>query len=243
MILYGEPVAEHIRKDYIENFGRWQNPRVLTVIADETSDKNYLKAIKNAAVEWDVEIRTAKDEREARERYAERVIDIRKEPKTMHRCYSHGCYSMDGQSPDALLGMYKGLTTAFTPCTPEAIMEMLDYYNIPVEGRNVVILGRGERTGKPLALQMLERNATVIVCHRKTPLYWISKFAYNANIVVCATGAKELVTRCDLRDGATVVNVGGDYNEETGHEGINLIPFKGGVGCVTATVLMKHVRL
>lgn len=238
MILYGEPVAEHIRKDYIENFGQWQHPRVLTVIADETSDRNYLKAVKNAAVEWDVEIRTAISEREAARMNAMRVIDIRKEPKEMY-----GFASMDGQSIDSWKGMYKGLTTAFTPCTPEAIMEMLDYYNVPVEGRNVVILGRGERVGKPLALQMLARDATVTVCHSHTPATVINDYTLKADIVVCATGVNGLLKRYDLTYGATVVNVGGDYNETTGHKGINLIPFKGGVGCVTATVLMKHVRL
>lgn len=243
MILYGKPVAEAIRKDYFENFGQWQEPRTLTVIADETSDRNYIKAIKNAAVEWGVDIRTVKDEREAREMYAERVIDIRKEPKTMQRCYTNGCYSMDGQSPDALLGMYKGLTTAFTPCTPEAIMDMLDYYNISVEGKNVVILGRGGRVGKPLALQMLQQNATVTVCHSYTPATVINDYTLKADIVVCATGVSGLLKRYDLTYGATVANVGGDYDETTGHEGINLIPFKGGVGCVTAAVLMRHVRL
>lgn len=238
MILYGKPVAEHIRKDYIENFGQWQHPRVLTVIADETSDQNYLKAIKNAAVEWDVEIRTAINEREAARMNAMRVIDIRKEPREMY-----GFASMDGQSIDSWKGMYKGLTTAFTPCTPEAIMEMLDYYDIPVEGRNVVVLGRGERVGKPLALQMLARNATVTVCHRKTDIDDLTAYVCEADIIVCATGQKNLIEWLDVPQNATVVNVGGDYDETTGHEGINLVPFKGGVGCVTAAVLMKHVRL
>lgn len=236
MILYGKPVAEQIRREYVKNFFAPKRQRTLTVIADETSDQSYLKAIRSAAVEWDVNVQEARDEREAAKMNALRVIDIRKEPKTMH-----GFYSMDGQSPDSLLGMYKGLTSAFTPCTPEAIVCMLDYYDIPVEGKNVVILGRGERVGKPLAMIMLARDATVTVCHSHTPATVINDYTLKANIVVCATGVNGLLKRYDLTHGATVVNVGGDYDESTGHEGINLIPYRSGVGCVTTAVLMRHV--
>lgn len=241
MILYGKPVAEQIRREYVKNFFAPKRQRTLTVIADETSDQSYLKAIRSAAVEWDVNVQEARDEREAAKMNALRVIDIRKEPKTMH-----GFYSMDGQSPDSLLGMYKGLTSAFTPCTPEAIVCMLDYYDIPVEGKNVVILGRGERVGKPLAMIMLARDATVTVCHSKTRFGEMMSMVADADIVVCATGQKDLIDYecidCEWMGGRkTIVNVGGDYDEETGHDGLRLIPYRGGVGCVTTAVLMRHV--
>lgn len=236
MILYGKPVAERIRKEYVENFAAPKRQRTLTVIADETSDQHYLRAIRSAAVEWDVEIQTATNEREAARRNATRVIDIRREPKVMH-----GFYGMDGQSPESLLGIYKGQTTALTPCTPEAIVAMLDYYDISLEGKTVAILGRSERVGKPLALLMLARDATVTVCHSKTDHEDLLEYAHGADIIVCATGQRNLIEWLDVPQFATVVNVGGDYDEDTGHEGINLIPYKGGVGCVTTAVLMRHV--
>lgn len=238
MILYGKPVAEQIRKEYVENFSVPKRHRTLTVIADKTSDQHYLKAIKSTAVEWDVDVQEARDEREAAKMNAFRVIDIRKEPKTMH-----GFYSMDGQSPEALLAIYNGANTALTPCTPEAIVEMLYYYGIPSVCVNVAILGRSERVGKTLALMMLARNATVTVCHSRTPQAKMLKIVGDADIVVCATGVKGLINRDNLKTDATVVNVGGDYDEDTGHSGINLIPYKGGVGCVTSAVLMRHVGL
>lgn len=238
MILYGKPAAEQIRKEYVENFHVPKRHRTLTVIADKTSDQHYLKAIKSVAVEWDVDVQEARDEREAEKMNAFRVIDIRKEPKTMH-----GFYSMDGQSPEALLAIYNGATTSLTPCTPEAIVAMLDYYDIPLDGANLVILGRSERVGKPLALMMLARDATVTVCHSKTPRDKMLKMVGDADIVVCATGVKGLLDYECIGDGKTVVNVGGDYDEETGHEDLNLIPYRGGVGCVTSAVLMRHVGL
>lgn len=236
MILYGKPVAEKIRKDYVENFSLPKRQRVLTVIADETSDRGYLKAIKNAAVEWDVELQFATTERNAAMTNAMRVVDIREKP-----CVLRGFYPMDGQSIEAVYGIYQGATAPTTPCTPEAIIKMLDFYGIPIEGRNVVILGRGERVGKPLALQMLARNATVTVCHSQTPADDLLEYVHGANITVCATGKKNLIEWLDVPQNATIVNVGGDYDESTGDKGINLIPFKGGVGCVTAAVLMRHV--
>lgn len=118
---------------------------------------------------------------------------------------------------------------------------MLDYYNIPIAGKHAVVIGRSERVGKPTAMLLLARDATVTVCHSKTDKGDLLELVAGANIVVCASGQKGLIDWTCAPHGCTVINVGGDYDECD--KRLNLIPFKGGVGPVTTAVLMSHVLM
>lgn len=118
---------------------------------------------------------------------------------------------------------------------------MLDYYNIPIAGKHAVVIGRSERVGKPTAMLLLARDAIVTVCHSKTDKGDLLDLIDGADIVVCASGQKELIDWTWVPHGCTVINVGGDYDECD--KRLNLIPFKGGVGPVTTAVLMSHVLM
>lgn len=167
------------------------------------------------------------------------VLDVRKPPASD----AFGFFAMDGQNDAGRVKAYVGEMCEYTPCTAEAIIRMLDYYDIPIAGKHAVVIGRSERVGKPTAMLLLARDATVTVCHSKTEqdsvLY---DLVSNADIVVCASGQKGLLDWTCVPDGCTVINVGGDYDEWCDNR-INLIPFKGGVGPVTTTVLMSHVLM
>ena len=241
MILYGKPVADALREQYAErieeNARRTHGKRTLTVIKDETSDTVYLAAIQKEAERWKVNMLYAEGIVQAAKMGASRVIDVRKRPeRTMF-----GFYGVDGQGDYGRVSAYDGEMNDETSCTAEAIIRMLDYYNIPIAGKHAVVIGRSERVGKPTAMLLLARDATVTVCHSKTDKAKLIEQVGNADIVVCAAGQKGLLDWTCVPHGCTVINVGGDYDECD--KRLNLIPFKGGVGPVTTAVLMSHVLM
>lgn len=239
MILYGKPVADALREQYAERIDAMAWKRTLTVIKDDTSDKGYLAAIQTEAERWKVNLMYAADLIQAvRQRYGIKAIDLRK--NAARKLY--GFYAADGQSDVGREKAYTGATGAETPCTAEAIIRIMDYYDIPIAGRHVVVIGRSERVGKPTAMLLLARDATVTVCHSRTSRGIMRNLVVGADIVVCASGQKRLLDRECIPFGCTVINVGGDYIGEH-DECINLIPFKGGVGPVTTAVLMSHVLM
>lgn len=242
MILYGKPVADALREHYAEWIEAMAWKRTLAVIKDDTSDKGYLAAIQKEAERWKVNLMYAEGLVQAAKMRASRVIDVRKRPeRTMF-----GFYGVDGQGEYGRVSAYDGEMNEETSCTAEAIIRMLDYYNIPIAGKHAVVIGRSERVGKPTAMLLLARDATVTVCHSKTDRAKLIGQVGSADIVVCAAGQKGLLDWTCVHRGCTVINVGGDYNTDGYDEydpGINLIPFKGGVGPVTTAVLMSHILM
>lgn len=242
MILYGKPVADALREQYAERIEAMKWKRTLTVIKDDTSDKGYLAAIHREAERWQVRLVYAESLLQAGRMGAFTVLDVRKPPASD----AFGFYAMDGQNDAGRVKAYVGEMCEYTPCTAEAIIRMLDYYNIPIAGKHAVVIGRSERVGKPTAMLLLARDATVTVCHSKTDKGNLLKLVAGANIVVCASGQKGLLDWTCVPYGCTVINVGGDYISDGYEEydtGLNLIPFKGGVGPVTTAVLMSHVLM
>ncbi len=142
-----------------------------------------------------------------------------------------------------------GDMTGFPPATPQAVMEILRFYQIPMSGKEAVVIGRSMVVGKPLSMLLLGENATVTVCHSKTrDLQGVCK---RADILVAAIGKARMITSDYIRPGATVMDVGinvegdklfGDVNTEPAKEVAGAItPVPGGVGTVTTRVLLKHV--
>jgi methylenetetrahydrofolate dehydrogenase (NADP+)/methenyltetrahydrofolate cyclohydrolase len=145
-----------------------------------------------------------------------------------------------------------GLVTGasdFPPCTPQGVMVLLDYYQIPIEGSNAVVIGRSNIVGKPMALMLLARSATVTICTSKTRD--LSQFTRNADIVVSAVGRPGLVKAGMIKTGAAVIDVGmnrlpdgklaGDVDFERVREKAGYItPVPGGVGPMTITMLLAN---
>ena len=138
------------------------------------------------------------------------------------------------------------------PCTAMGIIELLDYYDIDIEGKNCVIVGRSNIVGKPLAALLLERNATVTVCHSKTKdLY---KHTSNADILISAVGKPKFITWGLVKKGAVVIDVGinrdengklcGDVDAENVEDKATMLtPVPGGVGPMTVAMLMKNTLI
>ena len=137
---------------------------------------------------------------------------------------------------------------ALVSCTPYGIIELLKYYNIELEGKNVVIVGRSNLVGKPLYSLFLKENATVTMCHSKTED--LSTYTKQADILVAAVGKKHLITKDMVKDGSTIVDVGinkvegklyGDVDFDSIKDICNITPVPGGVGQMTVAELGKNV--
>ncbi len=137
----------------------------------------------------------------------------------------------------------------FPPCTPNGVMALLDHYQVPIEGSNAVVIGRSNIVGKPMALMLLARSATVTICTSKTRD--LSQFTQIADIVVAAVGKAGLVTADMIKDGAAVIDVGmnrlpsgklaGDVAfDEVKEKAGYLTPVPGGVGPMTITMLLAN---
>lgn len=137
----------------------------------------------------------------------------------------------------------------FATCTPMGVIELLDYYNIGIEGKNCVIVGRSNIVGKPMASLLLERNGTVTICHSRTSD--LSYHTKNADILIAAVGREKFIKADMVKDGAVVVDVGinrgadgklyGDVDFENVKEKASYItPVPGGCGPMTIAVLMKN---
>ena len=156
-------------------------------------------------------------------------------------------------------GVFEGRKDlGFAPCTPEACMEILDFYGIDCKGKNAVVIGRSLVVGKPAAMMLMGKNATVTVCHTKTVN--TAEICRNADIIVSAAGVLNSLTKDYVRPGQVVIDVSinWDANKPNAKGGLGgiagdakfdevepivdaITPVPGGVGSVTTSVLMKHV--
>lgn len=156
---------------------------------------------------------------------------------------------VDCMTGESLSRVFLGRGNAFTPCTPQACIEICDHYGIELEGKNVVIIGRSPVVGKPLAMMLQSRNATVTMCHTKTKD--LAGICRAAEILFVAAGKAELVDESMVNDKQIIVDVGinvqndklvGDVNFNACEPRVAAItPVPGGVGAVTTSVLAKHV--
>ena len=155
-------------------------------------------------------------------------------------------------------GVFTGKKLGFAPCTPQACMEILDYYGIDCKGKTAVVIGRSLVVGKPAAMMLMAKNATVTVCHTKT--VDTAAIARQADILVSAAGVLGSLTRDYVRPGQVVIDISINWDENKpnakgGKGGIAgdavydevepivaaITPVPGGVGSVTTSVLIGHV--
>ena len=156
---------------------------------------------------------------------------------------------VDGLTPYNA-GMLQSGMGLLKPCTPSGIMELLNYYNIDVAGMDAVVVNRSNLVGKPLSLLLLQKNATVTICHSKTRN--LNEKLYNADLVVTAVGNRQRFTLTGdmIKEGAIVIDVGtarlnnklvGDADFESVKQKASWVtPVPGGVGLMTRAMLLKN---
>jgi methylenetetrahydrofolate dehydrogenase (NADP+)/methenyltetrahydrofolate cyclohydrolase len=157
---------------------------------------------------------------------------------------------VDGITDGSLAGVFTGSGTGFAPCTAQACMEILDHYGIELKGKRAVVIGRSLVVGKPVAIMLMGRHATVTVCHTRT--VDMPSVTKNAEVLIVAAGKAGAVDGSFLSPGQIVIDVGINVNEEgklcgdvkfEEAEGLvsAITPVPGGVGTVTTSVLVSHV--
>jgi methylenetetrahydrofolate dehydrogenase (NADP+)/methenyltetrahydrofolate cyclohydrolase len=157
---------------------------------------------------------------------------------------------VDGMTAGSLARVFSGKGQGFPPCTAEGCIELLDHYGIGLEGKQVVVIGRSLVIGRPVAMMLQARNATVTMCHTRTVN--MPELCRNAEILVVAAGKPGVVDARFTAPGQIVVDVGihvnaegklcGDVDFETVEPIAGAItPVPGGVGSMTTAVLAKHV--
>ena len=156
------------------------------------------------------------------------------------------CKDVDGQTTVSKGRLFAG-EPSFAPCTSQAVVTMLADYDIPVQGKHVVIVGRSDVVGKPLIHLFLQKNATVTVCHSKT--IDLSGITRQADILVAAIGKAGFVSADMVKDGAVLIDVGinrvdgktvGDICTEATAKAAAYTPVPGGIGALVSTMILEN---
>ena len=160
---------------------------------------------------------------------------------------------VDGCCDMSLAGVFTGSGCGFAPCTAEATVELLDYYNIDCDGKSVAVVGRSLVIGRPVAMLLMRRNATVTICHTHTK--GLDEICRRADIVIASAGVAEMLDEKYFSANQTVIDVGVNFSEQKqklcGDVDFDaacpvvgaITPVPGGVGAVTSAVLALHVAL
>lgn len=273
-ILKGKEVADKIKTEMtisIENLKRDGRTPVLAIVrlgsnaGDVSYEKSIIKACEAAGIESRVverettmtteELENIMNELNADDKVSG-ILLFRPLPKHIDEEKIRNSVSpdkdVDCMHPLNLERIFEGKMDGFAPCTPKAAMEILIHNQVPLEGKNVVVVNRSMVVGKPLVMMLLEKNATVTICHSKTKN--LKEICSKADVVVTALGKAKFFTDDYFNKESVVIDVGvsmtedgklsGDVDYENVEEKVSMVtPVPGGVGSVTTTILLNQLVL
>ncbi len=261
-----EPAAAIIEEERKKVASMGRKPHLAIVLAgDDPASEVYVrkKMEKAAAIGVRATLRKlGADVKEGeiiatvRELNLDRDIDgfIVQSPIPKHINYSNVVEAIDpGKDVDgwtsANMGrMFLGVADPFMPATPIGIIRLLEYYGVELKGKDATVVGRGNVVGKPLSFMLLERDATVTICHSKTGD--LARHTKGADIVIAAAGSPKILKADMVKEGAYVVDVGttrvegkivGDVDYENVSKKAHCTPVPGGVGPMTVAMLIRNV--
>ena len=271
-LLRGKPVADALTEKVIEDVKEIREKGITPVLAmlkvgNRDDDAAYQRGATNRCKKCDIDIKLVElDENCTQEEYIEALEKLNRDQSV------HGilCFrplpahideevveniivpekDVDCFSPMNMAKVMFGDDTAYPPCTPMGVVEILKYYGIDLKGKNVAVLGRSLVVGKPLSILLMNRDATVTVCHSKTEN--MEEIAKNSDIVVSCMGRGKMVNEKFVNEKSIVIDVGINFDEngnmcgdvdmdsviDTVHR---ITPVPGGVGSVTTSVLASHL--
>lgn len=268
--LRGKLISDQIREHCLDfvNERNGEMPVIAIIrVGDKPDDISYERSAKKKLTDFGMEVKTYELEEDTSNSEFQEVFDfINQDPEVngilvLRPLPSHideqamvrkmdPKKDLDGISPINAAGVMAGSAGAFAPCTAQAVIEMLKGYQIPVEGKHAVIVGRSMVVGKPLAMLFLQENATVTVCHSKTEN--LRELCRQADILVTAMGRAKLIDGSYVKKDAVVIDVGINLDEEGKlcgdcdwesivEQAEAATPVPGGVGAVTTALLGQHL--
>ena len=262
-ILDGKIVAESINKEIeqkLKNEDKKPNIAILGLKGDEASD-TYIKRIEKNCQKYGIGFNLLLAETE--EQFKTNFEKVKSDksitgimfqqplPKELSELIDEIPPNKDieGVSSYNMGRLFMNKDNGNIPCTSKAVMEVLNYYNIDLTGKKVVLVGRSNIVGKPLIPQLLQKNATVTICHSKTQN--LKEETRNADIVIMAIGKARFLKKEDIKDGAILIDVGinfedgkivGDIDFEDVKEKASMCtPVPGGIGTITNAVLIRNI--
>lgn len=272
MLIDGKAIAAELRAEIAARVGTLRASGVaptlaIVVATDDESTAYYVRSLVRTADRLGIEVRTIELSREATATEIRAALSAASAEPGTHAVMCQTplpnglllqdvaeaidpAVDVDGANPTSLGRLASGVPGAFAPATAAAVMRVLDVSGVELSGRRAVVIGRSNVVGKPLALMLLARNATVTVCHSRTKD--LPAVTREAEVLVAAVGQPRMVTAEYVRPGATVIDVGtnatadgrlvGDVDTDSVEPVAGAVtPVPGGVGVVTTAVLMEHV--
>ena len=273
-LLKGKPVADRLKEKGMalieEGQKDFRQPKLVIVrVGERPDDLFYEGGVKKNCALWSIDLEVkAFPVTVGQEELLTTVEDLNQDngvdgvlifaplPKTIDEKAIFAALApekdIDGLTMANLGKVFTGDKDAFAPCTPVAVMETLDYYDIPLQGKQVVVLGRSLVVGKPVSMLLLEKNATVTICHSRTE--HLAEICKRADILVAAVGKARMVTEEFTHPGQVIIDVG--INADPDQEGkicgdvdftavepicAKITPVPAGVGSITTAVLLTHV--
>lgn len=271
-IIKGKPVADRITENLIEETKKLKEldivPKLAIVrIGENPDDMSYERGAMNRCAKIGIDVQNIVLQGDVSEgEYIEviknlnddkninGILCLRPLPKNINenkvKSIIDAKKDVDCFNPINSAKLFEGEKDGYAPCTPEAVMKILNHYEVDLSGKKVVVLGRSLIVGKPVSMMLMGENATVTICHSKTEN--LAEEAKNADVLVAAIGRAKMVDKSYIKKGATVIDVGinvdeggnlcGDVDIESAI-GIAkmLTPVPAGVGSVTTSVLAEHV--
>ncbi len=271
-LLKGKPVVEAMARDLELRVARLHehnvNPTLAIVrVGQRPDDLSYERTALKRAESLGIDVRSMVLNETACTEELATVIDAINKDVTIHGCLLFRPLppsidenaicdllspekDIDGITRASLASIFVGQGAGFAPATAAAVMRMLDYYEVPLHGAHVVVVGRSLVIGKPVAQLLLARHATVTMCHSRTAD--LAELMRGADIVVCATGRARGYGKECFSAGQVVIDVGinfdgegnmcGDVDFATVEPVVGAItPVPGGIGSVTTSTTMAHV--
>ena len=271
-ILYGAPVAEQMRAELRQRLerlraGGLQPCLALVRVGEEPGSLSYERSTLRVCEKLGIAVRCEILPPSCDTETLAAALRAVSEDASIHGCLllrplprqideARACAALcpekdvDGATDSSLRRVFVGRGSGFCPCTPEAVLAMLEFYRVPLDGARVCVLGRSLVVGRPLSLLLTARNATVTLCHTHTRD--AAALCREADIVVAAAGCAGFVTADYARPGQVVIDVGtspdaaGKLRGDADFEALSplvgaISPVPGGVGTITTTLLLRHV--
>ena len=267
MILDGKLVRDEILNNLKEKIkdNNYRIKLAIILVGDDEASKIYIRNKENACKFVGIDVEKFVFSSDTKQSEIEKLIDklnndefitgiILQSPVPNNIDFDKCCNlilpnkDVDGFTKNNIYNLYLNRDTIL-PCTVKGIIYLLNYYKIPIDGSNVVIVGRGNIVGHPLSLALLNLNATVTVAHSKTKD--LSSITKNADILISATGTPHLIKDNMIKKGATVIDVGvsrvngeiiGDVDFlNVKNEARYITPNPGGVGPMTVAMIIDNL--
>lgn len=271
-IIKGKPVADRITENLIEETKKLKEldivPKLAIVrIGENPDDMSYERGAMNRCAKIGIDVQNIVLQGDVSEgEYVEAIKNLNEDkningilclrplPKNINenkvKSIIDAKKDVDCFNPINSAKLFEGEKDGYAPCTPEAVMKILNHYEVDLSGKKVVVLGRSLIVGKPVSMMLMRENATVTICHSKTEN--LAEEAKKADVLVAAIGRAKMVDKSYIKEGATVIDVGinvdesgnlcGDVDTESAIGIAKMItPVPAGVGSVTTSVLAEHV--